>query len=270
MVNSVAEPVFLFSSSWRSGSTLLQRFITASGEVLVWGETGGALNALAEALTGWEQITAHHSKRFPGGTGGMGEEAYRQFIASPKEQHAHLWIANLTPPFDEIVNFQRGLLDDLYGKRALEMGYTRWGIKETRCDLATAQTLRTLYPDARFVFLVRDPFDVLLSIKRRNWMNHGPGKATLHYFCEHWRNRSAQFRQADFGFKLRYEDFVANGALRTQLWDYLGISAPQPEDFAANSRVDWETRDTSELTRLERWRIKRWLGGEMAHWGYPL
>ena len=96
---SDCKPVFVFSSSWRSGSTMLQRYITASGEVLIWGETGGALNALANALAGWEQITADSSRRFKGSTGGNGEKAYLDFIEKPKSEHPHMWIANLSPAY---------------------------------------------------------------------------------------------------------------------------------------------------------------------------
>jgi sulfotransferase family protein len=263
------KPVFVLSSSWRSGSTLVQRYVTASGEVLVWGETGGALDALRDALSGWEQITAPSAGRFAGGIGGgKGEEAFRAFVAAPKSEHAGQWIANLTPPYADIAVELRAMLLKVYGVRAGELGYPRFGIKETRCDLTTARCLRTLFPDAKFIFLVRDPLAVMLSIKRRNWMGRPPGHATLRYYAEHWRLRSAQFRDADFGITLRYEDFVANAALRDKLMDYLEIDARPPADFAETSQVDWVTRDNSDLSRWERGLLRHWLGGEMRQWGY--
>ena len=79
------KPIFIFACSWRSGSTLLQRYITASGEILVWGETGGALNALREALAGWEQITADSSRRFGNSIGGKGEQSYNSSFP-PQDQ----------------------------------------------------------------------------------------------------------------------------------------------------------------------------------------
>lgn len=262
------KPVFVFSSSWRSGSTLLQRYITAPGEVLVWGETGGALNSLRDALSGWEQITADSSRRFANSIGGNGEQAYRDFSAAPKSEHAQQWIANLTPPYDEIVTNMRSMLVELYGKRAEALGYTRFGIKETRCDLATARCLQALFPDAKFVFLVRDPLAVMLSIKRHYWMGRPAGHATLHYYTEHWRTRSAQFREADFGMTLRYEDFISDPILRNKLMDYLEINTCSPSDFTETSRVDWSTGDKSDLTRWERGWIRHWLSEEIKRWGY--
>ena len=265
---SHSRPVFVLSSSWRSGSTLLQRFITATGEVLVWGETGGALSALADALKGWEQITADSTRRFPGGVGGKGEAAYGKFIASPKAEHAGQWIANLAPPYADIADGLRGLFDTLYGQRAESLGYPRYGIKETRCDLDTARKLRGLFPDARFLFLVRNPIDVALSLKRRNWMGRKQGHATLKFYAEHWRTRSMQFRQADFGLTLRYEDFIAEPALQDKVLEYLEIGARPPADFIRASKVDWRAANQSGLDAWERARLRYWLVDEMRQWGY--
>lgn len=267
-MNSSPPPIFIFSSSWRSGSTLLQRFITASGEVLVWGETGGALNAIADAVAGWDQITADSSRRFPGGVGGKGEAAYRKFIATPKSEHASLWIANLSPPHADILAELRNMFDALYLQRAQDHGYPRYGFKETRCDLDTARRLQVLFPDTRFVFLVRNPVDVILSIKRRNWMGRPAGHATLRYYADHWRSRSMQFRQADFGLTLRYEDFITDPALQQRVLDYLEISARPPADFIRTSQIDWRAANQSHLSAWEHARLRYWLADEMKQWGY--
>lgn len=267
-MNPPLQPIFIFSSSWRSGSTLLQRFITATGEVLVWGETGGALNAIADAVAGWDQITADSSRRFPGGVGGKGEAAYQKFIAAPKSEHASHWIANLSPPHAEILAGLRDMFDTLYRQRAQNLGYPRYGFKETRCDLNTARQLQTLFPEARFVFLVRNPLDVILSIKRRNWMGRPAGYTTLKYYADHWRMRAMQFRQADFGLTLRYEDFIADPALQDQVLDYLNIQSKPPADFIRSSQVDWKASNQSPLGVWERARLRHWLGDEMKQWGY--
>ena len=267
-MNTPSDPLFIFSSSWRSGSTLLQRYITATGEVLVWGETGGALNAIAEAVGSWEQITADSTRRFSDALGGKGEAAYEKLVASPKEQHAELWIANLSPPYADILTGLRSLFDTLYKKRARDLGYSRYGFKETRCGLDTARHLKALFPEARFVFLVRNPLDVILSIKRRDWMGRAQGHDTLKYYAEHWRRRSMEFRQADFGLSLRYEDFVVDATLQQQLLNYLGTERKPPANFIQNSQVDWKPSNQSPLTAWERLCLRYWLGDEMKQWGY--
>lgn len=265
---TVPDPIFIFSSSWRSGSTLLQRFVTASGEVLVWGETGGALNGIADAVAAWEQITADSSQHFGVDRGGKGESAYRALADTPKNGHANLWIANISPPYSDILGTLRGSFETLYGLRARELGYTRYGFKETRCDLGTARQLLKLFPQARFIFLVRNPLDSILSIKRRRWMGRPPSHATLRFFAEHWRSRSMQFREADFGLTLRYEDFVADVGLQSRLLDYLEIGTSPPADFIRESHVDWQAKLDEGLSGWERARLRYWLGDEMRRWRY--
>lgn len=267
-MNTSYPPIFLFSSSWRSGSTLLQRFITSTGDVLVWGETGGALNAIADAVASWDQITADSSRLFPYSAGGDGEAAYQEFVTAPKSKHAHLWIANLSPPYAEILAGLRDMFDTLYRQRAQSLGYPRYGFKETRCDLNTAHQLQTLFPDARFLFLVRNPLDVILSIKRHDWMGRTAGHATLKHYADHWLTRSMQFRQADFGLTLRYEDFIVDPALQNRVLDYLDIHNRPPADFTRSSQVDWRASNQSQLDAWERARLHYWLGDEMKQWGY--
>lgn len=236
--------------------------------MLIWGETGGALDAIANALAGWERIGADTSLRFDHTLGGGGVQAYKVFVSSKKTEHAHQWIANLVPPFADIQEAMRNFFDALYGSRARELGYPSYGFKETRCDIGTAKRLHDLYPDSKFVFLVRNPIDVMTSIKRRNWMGRPAGMATLKYYAHHWLVRSQQFRQSDIGLALRYEDFVEDPALRLNLLDHLQIKQRPTTDFVENSRVDWKTSNTDVLNRWERFWLHRWLGDEMKRWGY--
>ena len=263
-----AQPVFVFASSWRSGSTLVQRYITSTGNTLIWGETGGALNSIAESIAGWQQITADSKQRFAGGLGGKGEATFHKFITCTKQEQAQQWIANLSPPFNELLAGLRTLFDTIYAEHAQKLWYPNWGIKETRCDLNTAIQLQRLFPQARFVFLVRNPFDVILSVKRRDWLGKDNSHATLKYFATHWLTRAEQFRQANFGLTLRYEDFVSNPLQQQKLLSFLEIAAPPPKNFIQNSKVDWQTKDCSELSTWERARLRYWLGAEMKNWHY--
>lgn len=234
----------------------------------MWGETGGALNAIGEAIAGWDQITADDSRRFPGSGGGKGEAAYQRFITTPRSEQAGLWIANLSPPYASILAGLRDMFDTLYQQPALALGYPRYGFKETRCNLDTARQLQTLFPEARFVFLVRNPIDVILSIKRRNWLGRPEGHDTLKYYANHWRSRSMQFRQADFGLALRYEDFITDQVLQNRILDFLDIKTRPPSDFTRTSQVDWKASNQSQLGMWERARLCYWLADEMKEWNY--
>ncbi|MBM3203739.1 glycosyltransferase family 61 protein, partial [Candidatus Woesearchaeota archaeon] len=56
-------PVFIFAACWRTGSTLLQRVLNASDELMIWGEPGylGLMRRVYDMLT---RQTAHQEKQW--------------------------------------------------------------------------------------------------------------------------------------------------------------------------------------------------------------
>lgn len=258
-------PVFVLSAGWRSGSTLLQRMITASGKVLVWGEAGGALDNFADALEKYLQMLGPGGKLFKHGPGGNGEEQYVQFKSSGKDA-VHKWIACLNPPLDYFLQAFRMWMDTVYARPAAELGYGNWGIKEVQSGTVAANFLRQLYPDARFVFLVRNPIDCLTSIKRRNWLGHHGTADPVTYYGNHWTRLAREFREANFGYLVRYEDLLTSSERLDDLSRYLGIAiAP---DFIKQSRADWGAENDSALSFLERRRLLRIARSEMEEYGY--
>ncbi|MBW1860710.1 MAG: sulfotransferase [Deltaproteobacteria bacterium] len=58
----------------------------------------------------------------------------------------------------------RRLFSHLYAEPSMSRGRPRWGIKEIRPNaVEISRFLLELYPEARFVYLVRDPYDTLVS-----------------------------------------------------------------------------------------------------------
>ncbi len=258
-------PIFIFSAGWRSGSTLLQRMITASGEALIWGEAGGALDNFADALDRYEQMLGPGGQRYRHGFGGNGEEQYQQLRISGKE-NVHKWVACLNPPGETFFDAHRDFFKTAYAAPAGELGYPNWGVKEVQSGIEAARFMKRLYPEAKFIFLVRNPIDCLTSIKRRNWMGHHGDADPVAYYATHWQKLAGQFLEAEFGFRVRYEDLLSSPRIMDDLVNYLGISLPA--DFAAKSRIDWKAENDSALTFFERWRISRIVGEEMERYGY--
>lgn len=259
-------PIFIFSAGWRSGSTLLQRLLTASGELLVWGEAGGALGALAEADLGYRQMLAPGEEVFKNGLGGNGAQQYAEFRKSGREA-VHKWIPCLNPPLETIHTAFRDFLQQTYARPAAELGYPRWGVKEVRCGLATAEFLRSLFPEAKFVFLLRNPFDCLSSLKRHGWMDRPNDPHALEFYARHWARLAQEFRQATFGLRIRHEDLVTDPGVVAKLRDYLEI-AHIDDGFIAQSRVKGGVKNDSSLNWQERLRAKRIVSTEMRHHGY--
>jgi hypothetical protein len=268
MDTNMTSPIFIFSAGWRSGSTLLQRYLTSTGGVLMWGEAGGAISHLRLAADNWEQMLGAGNKRFHDGWGAEGEIALQEFNEAIKiGTQAEVWAATMNPTAEHLMASARNFLAEYYGKSAQNMGYDRWGAKYVREGQRSAEFLKELFPDARFLFLVRDPLKTILSIKRHDWVHRKSSFATLDFFAKHWQRLAREFADSKLGMLVRYEDFVGNRNTQHRVLDHVQLPDP-PADFIKASRVDWQSTHNVELSTLERTYLKWLLREEMAMLGY--
>jgi hypothetical protein len=209
------EPVFMLASTWRSGSTLVQRLLVSSGELLMWGEPydrAGLVRRLAESTMAFDE-----------------EWPPAPFIVDPANPpSAERWIANAYPAPEDLLAAHRALLDRLFAEPARRYGFRRWGLKEVRIGGEHALYLRRIYPDARFVFLHRNPYDAFLSYRLlheirshshwwyHRWPDHQVKTATQ--FGEMWNRLTSSFLEHAKGVGatvIAYEDIVlGSGAER--------------------------------------------------------
>lgn len=148
------DPVFLLSPG-RSGSTLLQRYLNASGELVLWGEHAGFLINMANS--------------------------YRQFMKNKEvanwhragRKHAPLVLSSAVPVGVDIEwtnNFTRKDFHNAYVQLILELftrdipSSIRWGFKEIRYAGNEVSFLRELFPQAQFVYIVRNPIETIASM----------------------------------------------------------------------------------------------------------
>lgn len=185
-----AAPVFLFAGAWRSGSTLVQRLLVSSGTLLVWGEPydhSALVRRLSESLL-------PISDSWP-------PDNYIADRGNPPT--AERWIANAYPHPSDLLAAHRAFFDRLFDTPARDLGYRRWGIKGVRLSGEHALYLRRLYPDARFVFLHRNPYDAFLSYRLLHeirphsywWYHRWPDEqvSTPGHFGEIWARLTASF-----------------------------------------------------------------------------
>jgi len=199
-----SRPIFVFASGWRSGSTLLQRLLCTHPDVMIWGENRGLVGHLAEGLGAVESLQKW-------------SERHRTLHA---ERGANAWIALLNPPVSELMHGLRDLLLRYYAAPSLEEGATRWGFKEVRYDASVAEFLHQLFPEARFLFLVRHPSDCLASARgttlgRRGLLVQSGGPQA---FVDQWLRIVNSFHDAAADLPhhlLLYEDLVAHPAAAT-------------------------------------------------------
>ena len=125
------------------------------------------------------------------------------------------WIANVYPEPTAMRNSYRTMLDSLFVHSATSLGKKRFGIKEIRYDGHVAQFLQWLYPDARFVFLIRNPYDAWSSYKGSQWYYQYPKMQVkdVQVFAKLWKKNVETFLmfQEDPNAKFMFfEDLLQN------------------------------------------------------------
>ena len=257
LADELDAPIFLLAASWRTGSTLLQRLVTAVDGVLVWGE-GSFFHRFARIFGAVERHFADVQWNAEALTG-----------STPHTE----WIPVLSPSLDDFHGGVRAFMDRVYGEAARRHGARRWGVKEVRDGaVAAAHLMHRAYPRAKFVFLVRDPFATLASVMRTDFWSRFSGAEE---FLATWTDHARDFRDpAVVGelpcHVLRYEDLIAEGRgahpRLTELFDFLGLPL-EPAVFDALEAVVGRTRGTA-LSAEDRAVVERCTDGVRQTYGY--
>lgn len=181
-------PIFIFGSG-RSGTTLLQRILNTHKDVVLSGEHGGFLNGLAVVYQSF-----HHE-----GTE-MQLAKDEQIFETPEELVAYVKNPENWSAWANIMH--RDELDErlrTFIKSFFVTNMTpRWGFKEIRYGHTPGvlRMLAALFPEARFVVLVRNPIDVILS--QISMFRQDPSVYTM--LAKRWANLYSNF----LAFKKEY------------------------------------------------------------------
>jgi hypothetical protein len=213
-------PVFILSSGWRTGSTLVQRLVMSSKKILVWGEPyaySGYVRRLADSLLSFTP-----------------EYPFEMYLLRTHQQRGldtDAWVANLYPNPESVLQAHRRFFQALFAEPAAVEGWPSWGIKATRLEHAHALYLKWLFPRAKFLYVYRNPFDAYRSYHRFHkqiWYESFPNRPVLTpaAFGKHWQKLLKGFltgHQEVNGLLVRYEDLCAGRLSVEHLADYLQL-----------------------------------------------
>lgn len=261
-LNDPEQPIFLLSAGWRSGSTLLQRLIISNSQVMLWGEPYdecGIIQAMANTNLAFR-------KGWP--------PADYFYNLSPLDQLSDKWIANLFPSVADLRISHRAFFDNLFALPAKRAGAKQWGIKEVRLNTDHCAYLRWIYPNAKFIFLYRNPLDAFHSYCQygSNWYDIYPDKPILTpiAFGRHWKSLMESFLRDSNkldALMICYEDLISGHKSIDALENYLNISIDRN---LLNNKIgsSKQTNKTINVNYLQKWLLKRAVSPTAKSLGY--
>jgi len=213
-------PIFLLGTG-RCGSTLLQKILNTVDNVVIYGEHGGFLRQIAEAY--FLNLEDKKIEKYIMSQNVPGEDP-TSVLESLKDPQ--LWTAWMNWYNRETVkkNF-RDFTESFFNPIALGRE-VHWGFKEIRYGLndRVLEMLADLYPKGRFIFIVRNPAEVVAS-KISARMSDG-----LETDVQSWVDQNTNFLafyrlNKEKSRIVRYEDLIgSNSPQLEQLFDWLGFS----------------------------------------------
>ena len=152
-------PIFLLGTG-RCGSTLLQKILNSVDNVAIYGEHGGFLKQIAAAY--FLNFEDEMIEKYIMSQNAAGRDPLSVFEILKNPQLWSAW-TNWYNRHTVKDNF-RDFIESFFNPVSLKQK-VHWGFKEIRYGLddRVPEMLADLYPDGRFVFIVRHPVDVIAS-----------------------------------------------------------------------------------------------------------
>ena len=206
-------PVFIWAPAQRCGTGLLQRLITSSKEVIVFGEdrflTDNLPNLMFEHAEHAEQIKQDTGKLASGDHSG--------------------WYPSALPNYEGYLDALAGafqLVVNVYQKSSIELGYVRWGTKLPYAGSGQVQAINTLLPHSKHLYIYRNIFDVMRSIKARKWVD---SKESFRLVCNNWINSIRQnvdnHGNCEWFHFVSYEKLIENPKIESEkIQKFLGLN----------------------------------------------
>ncbi len=255
-------PVFVFAACWRTGSTLLQRVLNASDELMIWGEPG-YLDLMRRVYDMLIRQTANQEKLW---------DSIRETGL------VHNWLPNLAPRQEWSQAALQEFFNRLYfsNTRDVKPGCRTWGMKEVRAGaVSNAAFIQRIFPDARFIFLFRDPVScfesVIASPFYRNFEDPLYPMKVYHDNLQGILALQEQPPTYACHF-IRYEDLtgVDRSAVLDELFAFIGVSRPVGADTIISGKKLGGSQNKAPLSLALRSQLADLMGSLPGRLGYEI
>lgn len=192
-----SDPVFIWAPAARCGVTLLQRLITSSREIFIYGEnrffTDTITGHYVSLLKGGEELDIAREKLV------AGDYNFWSSAAQPRTDY----VAQMT-----LETFYRYC--GIYTKSTLESGFKRWGVKTPINTLNSYLVTKQVLVNSQHIFVYRNLEPVLCSYKSRKWINNINDIARTSQLWAQNMNAILKLEASEKVLVLQYEKFIAD------------------------------------------------------------
>jgi hypothetical protein len=242
---SSSESPFFIIGSQRSGTTMLRLMLNSHSRLCVPFESA-FIPEFAKRLYEF---------------GDLAEEANLRRLLEEIGRHKFVERGRLLPDIQAVLDRKprtySEVVDAIFGELAAREGKPRWGDK-TPSYVTEMDVLHRLFPNAKFIHLVRDGRDVALSIMHTSW-----GPSNLTRAAEDWRRKlelahkmAAMLPGATL--EIRFEDLVRDPAvILARICKFLGEEyEPQMLQYHESARermpevsMKWHQNSVTEVNQ---------------------
>lgn len=193
-------PIFIVSPTARCGTTLLQRLLNSSGQMVIFGEDSMISQCIPDLLFGLRQRTEKME----------GDLAFtrKKFV----EETTEFWSNGLLPPSGKMLEAAMSWFEQVMQisqDSAKGMGRERWGYKFPLRIFDDVELFLQLLENCRILFIYRNIYDVVRSYKARGWIKEMKDVGKVSFQWQHNMLQALDFQHKNF-FLLSYEDLVEN------------------------------------------------------------
>jgi len=160
------------------------------------------------------------------------------YLTQGESDQSDEFIANSWPTLKYLRKAHLAYWNNLFEEPTKKFGKSKWGIKEVRWGSKHVKYMKWLYPDAKFIYLSRDPLNAYASFY------HYPSAAFLNWptepiftakdFASMWLklvNEFTALEQDGTGVLVRYED-LKDTKTHDKLEHYLGVKINDPSELS--------------------------------------